>query len=164
MKAYRHTLVSIFAWLLVGLAGCANPQLKPVTTHSDHWQGRLSIQVEKQSNQGLSAQFDLQGSANAGSLTLTTPLGTTLANLQWDEKSARLRANGESREFLSLDALVQHVTGTDLPIESLFSWLQGIPAPALGWQADLNGLNEGRLSARRQEPFTPATLKIILDR
>jgi outer membrane lipoprotein LolB len=115
-------------------------------------------------NQHLTALFDLQGAPQAGSLTLTSPLGTTLAKLQWNAGSAQLQAHGESREFESLDALVRHVTGTDLPIQSLFSWLQGIPAPALGWQANLHDLNVGRLSAERSEPYTPAVLKIILDR
>ena len=146
------------------LAGCANLARESQTDPGAHWQGRLSIQVQSTPSQSVSALFDLQGSAQEGSLSLASPLGTTMANLRCTTQSARLQANGETRDFLSLDALVHHVTGTDLPVASLFSWLQGNPAPAMGWLADLHDLGNGRLSAQRSAPYTPATLKIILDR
>lgn len=146
------------------LVGCANHAHTPQGDPGSHWQGRLSIQVGSTPAQSLTAVFELQGNAQAGNLTLVSPLGTTIANMQWTAQSAQLRANGESREFVSLDALVRHITGTDLPIDSLFAWLNGSPAPALGWRADLHDLDNGRLSAQRFTPYTPATLKIILDR
>lgn len=164
MRFCRPLPLILFAWLLGALGGCANPARTAIVDPSAHWQGRLSIQVESTPIQSLTAVFDLQGNAQSGSLSLASPLGTTMANLQWTALSARLQANGESRDFSSLDALIRHVTGTDLPVDSLFSWLQGIPAPALGWQPDLHDLGIGRLSAQRAVPYTPATLKIILDR
>lgn len=164
MRFSRPRWLILFAWLLGVLGGCANPTRAPIVDPSAHWQGRLSIRVESAPSNGLTAVFDLQGNAQSGSLSLASPLGTTMANLQWTSLSARLQANGESRDFSSLDALIRHVTGTDLPVDSLFSWLRGIPAPALGWQADLHDLGIGRLSAQRAAPYTPATLKIILDR
>lgn len=154
----------LLACLLGTFGGCANPTRTSISDPDAHWQGRLSIQVESTPFQNLTAVFDLQGNAQSGSLNLASPLGTTMASLQWTSQSARLQANGESRDFPSLDALVRHVTGTDLPVDSLFSWLQGIPAPALGWQANLHDLGIGRLSAQREAPYTPATLKIVLDR
>lgn len=164
MSFSRPFLLILFACILGTVGGCANQARTPIHDPSAHWQGRLSIQVESTPSKSLTALFDLQGNTQSGSLTLDSPLGTTMASLQWTTQSARLQANGESREFSSLDALVRHVTGTDLPVDSLFSWLQGIPAPALGWQANLRDLGIGRLSAQRSAPYAPAALKIILDR
>jgi outer membrane lipoprotein LolB len=164
VRSLRPLLPILFIWILGVLVGCANRAGTPQPDLGAHWQGRLSIQVDSTPSQSLTALFDLQGNAQAGSLSLASPLGTTMANLQWTAQSARLQANGESREFASLDALVRHVIGTDLPVDNLFSWLEGIPAPAMGWQADLHDLGNGRLSAQRSAPYTPAALKIILDR
>lgn len=128
------------------------------------WQGRLSIVVQSTPVQTLTAHFDLQGTAQNGSLALTTALGSTLARLQWTSETAILHAKGETVQFESLSALVHHATGTELPIASLFSWLRGVPSETPGWTADLSALPNGRLSAQRMEPHTPAHLKIILDR
>jgi outer membrane lipoprotein LolB len=128
------------------------------------FQGRLALKVHSTPEQAFSANFDLQGNASAGSLTFTTPLGSTLARLQWTPTSAVLQTTGQPQPFDSLDALVRHTTGTDLPIASLFAWLQGLDVDTPGWSADLRELPSGRLSAQRLPPDTPVDLKIILDR
>jgi outer membrane lipoprotein LolB len=129
----------------------------------DHWQGRLALNVQSTPAQSFSASFDLQGSAQAGNLVFTTPLGTTVARLQWDASSAMLYSNGEPQKFDSLENLVHHATGTDLPIASMFAWLRGIDASAPGWQVDLSALPAGRLAAHRSSGDAPAELKILLD-
>lgn len=151
---------------IILIAGCASNTgaRGPFDAQSPHWQGRLAVRVESTPVQAFSADFDLQGSAQAGSMTFTSPLGSTLARLQWDADAATLQTSGEAQHFASLDALVWHATGTDLPVANLFSWLQGIASDTPEWQADLQDLPTGRLSARRLPPGTPAELKIILDR
>ena len=114
--------------------------------------------------QAFSADFELQGNAQAGSLVLSTALGSTLASLRWDSVAATLQTTGEPQEFDSLASLVRQVTGTDLPVASLFSWLRGQSSDAQPWEADLSQLNQGRLTARRVSTFEPAELKLILDR
>jgi outer membrane lipoprotein LolB len=84
--------------------------------------------------------------------------------VQWDPSSALLQTTGEPQHFNSLSALMRHTTGTDLPVASLFSWLQGIDTVTPGWEADLHDLADGRLSARRLDLDAPAELKIILER
>lgn len=147
------------------IAGCANlsrtdAELDP---KSPRWHGRLALKVQSSPAQAFSANFDLQGSAHTGRLTFTTPLGSTLARLQWSADAATLHANGNSLQFDSLGALSRHATGTDLPIASLFSWLDGEVLPTPGWEVDLRDIRDGRLTARRLGPDAPADLKIILD-
>ena len=110
----------------------------------------------------FSADFELEGSPLAGNLILTSPLGTTLANIQWNPQGAVLRANGDTQSFNSLDALTQQAVGSTLPIAGLFSWLAGTQATQPGWEADLDELPTGRLTARRLAPAVPAELKILL--
>lgn len=122
------------------------------------------LTVHSEPVQAFSADFDLQGDAQTGVLAFFTPLGTTVARLQWSSEGAYLQASGETQHFASLDALTLHATGAVLPVASLFAWLQGDALDTPGWQADLQGLPNGRLSAQRTAPEPPAQLKIILER
>ena len=161
----------VFGWRLVLsvaiflIAGCAINTPASTSFHSreSHWQGRLTLKVESEPVQAFSADFDLQGDAQVGSLSFFTPLGNTAAQLDWNAHGARLQTSGEPQQFESIDALTRHTTGTVLPVASLFDWLKGLNATAPGWQVDLRDLANGRLSARRLAPEIPAELKIILD-
>jgi outer membrane lipoprotein LolB len=51
-----------------------------------------------------------------------------------------------------MSTLTQEALGADLPMNALFAWLAGDNARIAGWQADLSGLGDGRLAARRSEP------------
>ena len=156
------------AWMLCALlllAGCASQQVlqTPLEDKDTHWQGRLSVKVFSKPVQAFAANFELQRRADQGQLILTSPLGTTLAHMQWTPDSATLTASGKQQQFDSLQALARATTGADLPVASLFAWLQGRADEALGWQADLGELPDGRIMARHPEEVQ-AELKIILDR
>ncbi|OGB28058.1 MAG: hypothetical protein A3F78_13070 [Burkholderiales bacterium RIFCSPLOWO2_12_FULL_61_40] len=154
------------AFAIFLIAGCASNMRATASNDANtpHWQGRLALKIQSTPAQAFSADFDLHGSAQAGGLAFFTPLGSTIARLQWNADAAVLQTNGEPQHFESLVALTRYTTGTDLPIASLFSWLQGTDLPTPGWEADLSSLPSGRLSARRLGPDAPAELKIILER
>jgi outer membrane lipoprotein LolB len=76
----------------------------------------------------------LNGDAQTGDLTLNSPLGNTLAQLSWTPQSAVLKANNETREYVSASALIEQVTGTIIPLNALFDWMAGKDTPAEGWQ------------------------------
>jgi outer membrane lipoprotein LolB len=154
------------AFAIVVAAGCASPPRTsaPIATGSGPWSGRLALQVEENQSQSFSAAFELKGSAQAGELALQTPLGSTLALLSWAPGSATLRANGQTRDFESVDALVAHATGAAIPVAALFDWLRGIDTPVAGWKADLSLLSQGRLRAQRLQPPPSADLRLVLDR
>lgn len=149
------------------LSGCTQPPLKPVDpAQPAHWSGRMAVQLQDDNaqDQSFSASFELQGSERQGQLTLLSPFGAVLAELQWSPQGAQLRQGGQLRESASLDALVQDTVGTPLPLGALFSWLAGEQASAPGWQADLSQMDQGRLRAQRNQPLPRASLRVILDR
>ncbi|MCE1194011.1 MAG: outer membrane lipoprotein LolB [Acidovorax sp.] len=145
------------------LAGCAQAPLKPAGEENT-WSGRLSLQVEGQNAQSFAALFELWGSERQGGLALTSPLGTRIAQVEWNEGYAQLTTAQETRRSDSLDALLQEVAGAPIPVAALFRWFQGQPASAPGWRADLSALEQGRLVAQRDEPAPQATLRIALTR
>lgn len=149
------------------LAGCAQPHRMPSTTAQiTSWSGRLALQLhdDQAEDQSFSAAFELQGSERQGQLTLLSPFGAVLAELQWSPQGAQLRQGGQLRESPSLAVLVQDSVGAALPLGALFSWLAGQPAEADGWQADLTQIAAGRLRAIRTDPLPRATLRLVLER
>ncbi len=160
------------------LAGCsATPtrSLQAVDTAvsvgvSASYRGRLALKIDSDEasdfgppkGQSFSAGFELAGNAQTGSLTLTNPLGSVVANLLWSQGTAELQVNGARQSFQSLDALVKHVTGTVVPVDSLFNWLAGRSAVAAEWEADLSQISIGRLTARRNLP-SKVELKMVVE-
>jgi outer membrane lipoprotein LolB len=162
----RRRLVCLAAGVVLMLAGCASPPRteRPATADSGPWSGRLALQVEGNQSQSFAAGFELKGNARTGELTLTNPLGGTLAVLSWAPGTALLRNGGQARQFESVDALVASATGSSIPVAALFDWLRGMNTPVPGWRADLSLLPQGRLQARRTQPQPEADLRIALER
>lgn len=151
---------------IVFIAGCAHTTRTRSSNDPETplWQGRLVLTVRSEPVQAFSADFELQGTPQAGELAFFSPLGSTVARLQWGSDGAHLQSSGQTQDFDSLDALTLHTTGAVLPVTSLFAWLKGDAPDTPGWQVDLQGLPNGRLSAQRTAPEPPAQLKIILER
>lgn len=160
----RWTARVLAAFAIFFIAGCAQLTGARGTFYpkTSHWQGRLALTVHSTPIQTLSADFELDGDPQLGSLRLSSALGSTLAQLNWSPESAQLVAQGNTQQFSSLDALVLQATGTPLPIAQLFDWVQGKNSAADGWEADLSAYPNSRIHARRTVATT-AELKIILD-
>ncbi|MEJ6000595.1 outer membrane lipoprotein LolB [Paucibacter soli] len=166
----------------LALVACASvpPQPQAYQAQAEDLQlsGRLSVQVAALNGaraQGGNAGFELQGSALAGQLELSTPLGSLLARARWNGSEVLLQTPNDERRFDDLDALTRELLGEAIPIAAMFDWLQGRPWPQaahrpigeqgfiqLGWAVDLSRYAEGLIVARRSaEP--EATLRVRLD-
>lgn len=147
------------------LSACTTlPKAPPADPGAPYWSGRIAIQVEGDARQAFSADFELQGQARAGQLTLTSPLGTTLAQMDWTPQRARLQRGTQEAMYDSVETLVLQGTGVALPLQALFDWLDGRAAPAAGWEPDLSQFHEGRITARRTDPLPRVELRIRLSR
>jgi outer membrane lipoprotein LolB len=128
------------------LAGCA--WLRPQTP-APYWQGRIAIKDPRDPQNNMSASFELQGNASAGSFGLFNMLGLTLASMRWSEGFAELQSGGETHTFKSADAMVSASLGHSIPLSAVFGWLNGSNATVPGWEVDRSRFAERRLRARK---------------
>jgi outer membrane lipoprotein LolB len=148
----------------LALAGCVSPVSKPAgSAGTDAWSGRLSLRVDSEPVQTFAALFELRGTPRAGELTLTTPIGSTLAQLHWSPGVATLRHGSNTRSDPSVDALIEAATGAAIPVAALFGWLAGRDERVPGWRADLSQISAGRLWARRESPEPQVELRVAFE-
>jgi outer membrane lipoprotein LolB len=156
--------------VLLALAGCASVAPPP----GELLTGRLSVRVDDDASRSFNAAFELAGTAERGSLALSTPLGLQVAQADWSAQQVRLRSRDGERSYPDLDSLAADALGERLPLAALFDWLRGRPwagAPysasasgfaQLGWSVDLSRQAEGWVEAQRAAP--PAvTVRAKLD-
>jgi outer membrane lipoprotein LolB len=113
-------------------AACTTVPPAPPAASADVLSGRLALRVEPvggQAPRAVSAAFDLRGDSRAGTLGLSTPLGSMLAQARWSSDEVVLTTPRETRRFASLDELTREALGESVPIEAWFDWLRGRPWP-----------------------------------
>ena len=157
--SWRGRAAALLAALL--LAACASgPQV--LAPAGETLSGRMAVRVDGVDGaapRSENAAFELQGDSNIGRLSLSTPLGSVLAQARWAPGSVVLATPQGDRSFGDLDALTREVLGESVPVAALFDWLRGRPwpgassaanvAPAdpgfaqLGWVVSLARFDEG---------------------
>lgn len=142
------------------LAGCAAPTIASSSTERQ-WSGRFSLVLQADPPQSWSAGFDLSGTPQVGQLQLSSPLGNQLAVVRWSPDGAEMQQGSQRSRHASLEQLATDLGEAPLPVAALFSWLEGQPAPASGWEADLSRFAEGRIVAWRRQPLPAAELRLI---
>ena len=168
--AVAHLLALTAAALLTACASTPPP-----AAGEPQWtSGRLSVRIETDPVQNVSAGFELRGDGQSGELRLNTPLGTRLAAARWSPGSAVLADSQGEQRYASLDDLSRRALGEALPLAALPDWLAGRPWPAaphrvnaqgfeqLGWQVRLDRRADGFIEASRAA--VPAVnLRVKLD-
>lgn len=127
------------------------------------WTGRLSLKVDSEPPQAVAASFELRGHAGDGSLQLTSPLGVSIARMSWSAQAASLESEGRTQTFGSVRAMTRQLTGTDLPLEALFDWLEGRAGRFGEWLIEQDERTAGRLRLRRKQPAPEVELRLIVD-
>ena len=174
-------LLALTATVALGACAVVPRSGDAAATTGSTLSGRMAVRVEATDGadaRSVSAAFELQGSAETGTLNLATPLGSVLAQARWSPGSVVLATPQGESQFADLDALTREVMGEPLPVAALFDWLRGRPwpgapsrataAPAhagfeqLGWVVDLARFSEAWVVARRDR--APAvTVRAKLD-
>lgn len=149
-------------------------------------QGQMGIKLGawgQESARGMSFGFFFQGQVDKGSLSLMTPLGSQVAQVDWTPESATLRSvgpgGGEDIRRGSVAELAEAAIGEPLPLQALIHWMQGRPDPTLphrsdaeadtfeqlGWVVDARERAQGRILATRQgQPgLRDARIQVRLD-
>ena len=119
------------AILLGGLAACAQV---PVVVPADGFAANGKVNI-RQDNHSDTALFGWVASPDRDVLTLSSPLGTTLAELTLHYQDgqvirAQLDRGTQLDEAANPEALLQDLTGLALPVSGMRWWLRGLPAPS----------------------------------
>ncbi|MFM7025748.1 MAG: lipoprotein insertase outer membrane protein LolB [Limnohabitans sp.] len=143
------------------LCACATP---PRERTEAVWSGRIGLQVQSDPPQSLQASFELEGSPQAGLLTLFNPIGGILARLSWTPQQAMLERGTERWTQPTVEQLAEQLVQTPFPVQALFDWVEGRSVSHAGWQVDLSEHVQGRITAMRRLPAPAAEMRIVLDR
>jgi outer membrane lipoprotein LolB len=89
--------------------------------------GRISIQYQQnEQEQSVSGSFDWQQEKDIIGITLTSPLGQTIAVIKQTPQGAILeQAKQEPRTAPDIEQLLLETMGWSLPVGGLKNWLQG---------------------------------------
>jgi outer membrane lipoprotein LolB len=128
----KQTLSALI--LILFLAGCATSPQPIVSLNSsahqlslkqqDHWliKGKLGF---KSPEKKQSANFRWQQTQQQYQLNMTSIIGTSLLNMQVDEKGVTLIADDETYQDSDPSDLIWRVTGWQIPVEKLRFWIKG---------------------------------------
>lgn len=166
---YRRKLLLSFSTVGIPFfaAGCATRKSGEAQKQWGNrvWNGRISLRTDSTPPQQWIAAFELAGSAQAGELTLTNPLGQVAARATWSAAGAVLERAGEpALRYANLDELTAALTGQPWPVAAVFQWLDGQDDGRSGWQVDLSRLEDGRIQASQNRNGQTTDIRILLDR
>ena len=126
--------------------------------------GRVAVTIESEPVQFMSAEFELEGDANAGELRLYGPWVGLVAVLQWEPGRAVLIEGQRRRVVKSIDALIERVTGAPIPLSMVFDWLHHRPVPNPDWWVEARTSTQDRLRAIRLQPLPRIELTMVLNK
>lgn len=116
------------AGLVALAAGCASPAPVPTDAATEHWLGRFALVltepgIERQQEKAQ-GRFELRASGERRALTVFSPFGQTLAQLEERPGHAKLTtSDGTMREAGSAEDLLEQALGWRLPVHELPAWL-----------------------------------------
>lgn len=183
------------------LSGCAAPAGKKQRTdsHSDarlattaspaeaaerervyglYFSGRMAVVVRadgvhERARQSV-ARFELQsdGAGEYGRLTLASPVGAVVAQLQWSPDGAAVTdSSGDESRFDSFAAMMHETVGMRITARTLLGWMQPADGGGImrrdGWTVDTTGYSAerggGRIRVHRSTPLPEIQLTLILE-
>lgn len=121
--------------------------------------GRLALSmaadpsIPNSKPESWSAHFELDGNPLEGRLRLSTPVGTTVAQVEWAPDHATVQTDKEMLTFRNLDELTSSYFNQTVPVAALFDWLAGkqTQQDVPGWDVNLSAANEGIIKAERSD-------------
>lgn len=141
------------------------PALTPLTRMpllGAQYAGRISVTIQSDPLQHISAEVELTGDATQGELKVYGPFGSLLAILQWQPDRAVLIEGDRRRTVKSIDWLIERVTGAPLPVALIFDWLAGRPVRNDDWLVEPRTGPQAPLRATRLQPLPRIELILAL--
>ena len=163
MISFKAVVVRRLSVALICLliAACATPTPSAHDAAGFERQGRFAMRAQSPFEQPKAVQgnFRWQQTRTGWVLSLSSPLGATLAQLTVDSTGAALRTpDAPDQRAASATALLQQAIGEPVPIDALEDWIQG----RLGSARGITDIT--RDSAGRVTRFTQANWQVTFDR
>jgi outer membrane lipoprotein LolB len=145
---------ALAAWLLAACAGAPPTAIAPVRVHAYVdtpfvADGRLSA---RHGNDAVTVRFAWTHRPPRDELTVTSPLGQTVAEMSGDSAAGSVEvdtANGEHWDAADWTALTERALGFPLPVSGLAAWIRGAPHPGTPFTLEADA--QGRISVLRQD-------------
>lgn len=168
LRDIRARWRSALAALVALVAACASPPPAPADGATEHWLGRFSLMltepgVERQQEK-VQGRFELRARGERRALTVFSPFGQTMAQLEDRPGHARLTtSDGKTLEADSAERLLEQALGWRLPVHELPAWLGARAAepqaPGSDWRVRVaSRFDDGR--PRILEAEWPATPRV----
>jgi outer membrane biogenesis lipoprotein LolB/uncharacterized protein HemY len=168
-------------------------RLKPNWTNNDlfdesisrQWNGRFAVKVNSnKTSKGGNGSFTLKHENLSDQLSINTPLGASLAQINITPSRATLEQKGQTITAIDADQLVYQAIGLPLPARGLSAWLSGYARPGSpatiqrddsglvktivqdGWNLDYVWSNQKqlqRLNMTRTEQDGTVEVRLIFD-
>ncbi|RZA35724.1 MAG: outer membrane lipoprotein LolB [Lysobacteraceae bacterium] len=138
MPITRRLTLFALSTALATLAGCATTSTNVATVGAYRdtidLGGRLSVNYQKDGKvESLTGSFDWVQRPGNVDVTLTNPLGQTVATITVTPQAATLTQAGRAPlTEANIDTLTQRTLGWPLPVSGLRDWLQGYSVDAQG--------------------------------
>lgn len=155
-RAPRHAIGRLLAIGATLLAACAPPpaaiapgSLPPYVDTPFAADGRLSA---RRGDDAVAVSFAWEHRPPRDALTVTSPLGQTVAELSGDAAAHRVEvrtADGRRAEASDWMSLTEHALGFPLPVAGLAAWARGSPQPGSAYAVETDA--QGRVALLRQE-------------
>lgn len=134
MRLFRQPVLWSIIFVLIG---CASPPPEPDLPEGwvvqrkqllnfNQWDVKAKLAYKKQ-NDSLSANLVWQESSEQSTLRLFNPLGVTLVEMSVSPDVATLIADNQTHQDTNIEALLHRVTGWNIPVRHLRSWVKGLP-------------------------------------
>jgi outer membrane lipoprotein LolB len=148
------------------IAGCATPRVPQAMPASNAeiqsfaLRGRVAVKVE---TRGYSASLRWRHTVSEDFLTLVSPVGSVIAELDSGAQGATLKT-GDNKVFKAMDvqSLTREVLGWDLPLAGLRHWILGRPDPETRVQAQSRDRRD-RLTSLMQDDWRISYLEYAGD-
>jgi outer membrane lipoprotein LolB len=141
-----------YSFLLLMLAGCAGitPPAEQTQRSTNAYQdtinieGRLSVQYQQNgSNEALHGNFNWSQTPKRTVITLSSPLGQTLAVIEVTPDISTFTQSGQPRRMATdPDTLTELALGWPLPVAGMRDWLQGMATDINGRRFVASGQSE----------------------
>lgn len=129
------------------LSACATSPLSSATVaeyrDTIDLSGRISVNYDRDGTlESVTGKFDWAQAAEVVNVTLTNPLGQTVATIKVTPSLATLtQADRAPREAANIDSLTAQALGWPLPVAGLRDWLQGYATAESGQRFAASPLN-----------------------